>query len=208
VVVDVDGDNNSELLAISADYGPAPTRHGLFVYGDANDRWVRTRRIWNQHSYHITNVNVDGTLPQPEPASWAPGSPNNYRVSAQGAGVYNAPDLEVDLEVSTASCPAGLTLRARVKNTGSLGVPPGVKVRFHEGTDASGTFLSEEVTSTVLLPGQSEVVQTVVPVTVTQTGLSFYVAVEGALANGTAIHECNDDNNDASAGGLQCPGVK
>jgi hypothetical protein len=208
IVVDVDGDNNSELLTISADYGPAPTRHGVFVYGDANDRWVRTRKIWNEHSYHITNVNVNGSLPQPELESWAAGSPNNYRVSAQGAGVYNAPDLKVDLEVSTESCPSALTLRARVKNEGALGVPAGVNVRFYEGTSATGGLLGEEVTKGPLLPGQSEIVELMFPVTGASSGLSFYVAVDGALANGTELHECNGGNNDAGAGGLQCPVVK
>jgi hypothetical protein len=178
------------------------------VYGDANDRWVRTRKIWNEHSYPITNVNVSGSLPQPEPESWTAGSPNNYRVSAQGAGVYNAPDLKVDLEVSTQSCPLALTLRARVKNEGALGVLAGVNVRFYEGTSAAGALLAEEVTTGLLLPGQSEVVQFEFPLTGPSSGLSFYVAVDGALANGTELHECNDGNNDASAGWLQCPVVK
>jgi hypothetical protein len=26
--------------------------------------WVPTRRIWNQHAYHVTNVREDGTIPQ------------------------------------------------------------------------------------------------------------------------------------------------
>ncbi len=208
VVVDVDGDNNSELITISADYGPPPTRHGVFVYGDANDKWVRTRRIWNQHSYHITNVSADGSLPLPEPASWAPGSPNNYRVSAQGTGVYNAPDLQVDIEASTAACPDALILRARVENAGSLGVPAGVKVRFYLGDSTAGTLLSEKETQGALLPGQSEVVEITHPVAEAGAALSFHVVVEGALANGAVIDECNAGNNDASAGGLECPIAK
>ena len=32
------------------------------------DRWVGARRIWNQHAYHITNVEENGTVTSPEPA--------------------------------------------------------------------------------------------------------------------------------------------
>ena len=33
------------------------------VYEDAQKRWIPTRRIWNQHAYHVTNVREDGTHP-------------------------------------------------------------------------------------------------------------------------------------------------
>ena len=45
--------------------------------GDANDQWVQSRGVWNQHSYHITNVNDDGTIPVNEVPSWT--SVNSYR---------------------------------------------------------------------------------------------------------------------------------
>jgi hypothetical protein len=81
IAVDVDGDHNTELVVVADDkYQLAgitpgcPTyangeklRHGVFVYGDKHDKWVRTRKVWNQHSYHISNINADGTLPSPEP---------------------------------------------------------------------------------------------------------------------------------------------
>jgi predicted Rdx family selenoprotein len=221
VVVDVDGDNNTEVVVVSNDRnhgtgtttcpgygsGEAP-RHGVFVYGDANDKWVRTRRIWNQHAYHITNINAGGVLPNPELASWLPPQGfNNYRVSTQGAGVFNAPDLRVDLEVSSAACPVGLELRARVKNAGSLGVPAGVAVAFYFGNDATGTLLGEASTTKPLLPGQSEVVTQVFTIGTQVPPFAFFVTVDGAGVTGT-VDECLEDNNEASAGGMECPGVK
>ncbi len=224
VVVDVDGDNNTEVVVVAndhnhtstgvqcADYkgGDAP-RHGVFVYGDANDKWVRTRKIWNQHAYHITNINADGTLPKPEPMSWVkPVGFNNYRVSTQGAGVYNAPDLAVDLEISTVACPTGLEVRARVKNQGALGVGAGVKVEFYLGSDpATGTLLGEATTTKALLPGQSEVVAiTFKPASGQTPPWVFTVVVDGKKAGSTGIDECLEDNNTAQAGGVQCPTVK
>jgi len=222
VVVDVDGDNNSELVIVANDRNhvhgglkcagyeeetpKATPRHGVFVYGDAHDKWMRTRRVWNQHAYHITNILADGRIPTVEPRSFTAAENNNYRVSAQGAGVYNAPDLRVDLEVSTAQCPTAIELRARVRNAGALGVPAGVKVRFFAGQDASGTLLAEKATTKALLPGASEIVTHAVPIA-QGAGEAFYVEVEGATASGV-INECLMDNNSAVAGSIRCPGVK
>jgi hypothetical protein len=219
VIVDVDGDNRTEIVVVSNDRNhganTCPTyaagdkpRRGVFVYGDANNKWVRTRRIWNQHAYHITNILADGTLPHPEPMSWKPPVGfNNYRVSQQGEGVFNAPDLRVDLEASTESCPLGLELRARVKNAGSLGVPSGVQVAFYLGSDASGTLLGEAYTTKNLLPGQSEVVKLIFDIANQTPPFEFYVVVDGTTAM-VGLTECLEDNNDAMAGGLDCPGVK
>ena len=46
--------------------------------------WIQARRIWNQHTYHVTNVREDGTIPQFEPPSWQ--SLNTFRTNAQIEG--------------------------------------------------------------------------------------------------------------------------
>lgn len=226
VLVDVDGDNNTEFVTVAnirpgtidgdctaqyADAGGADAgqtaRRGVFVYGDANDRWVRTRRVWNEHSYHITNVDSNGGIPAPESQSYGPSGFNNYRVSSQGKGVNNGPDLQVDLEVSTANCPASLELRARVSNQGSLGVPAGVSVEFFVGTSASGTPLGQTATTKTLLPGQSEVVTQTVSGQTAATDASYFVRVDGK-GGVSAVQECLEDNNGAGASAIRCPGVK
>jgi len=85
IVADVDDDGSAEALIVSSAYlfaggepNPNPT---LKVIRDAEDRWVPARRIWNQHTYHVTNVREDGTIPQVEPRSWA--LLNTYRTQAQ-----------------------------------------------------------------------------------------------------------------------------
>jgi hypothetical protein len=213
VLVDVDGDNRTEVVVVANDanhvggsvdcndYVAGETfRHGVFVYGDANNKWVRTRKLWNQHAYHITNIDSDGKLPNPEPDSWK--NFNNYRVSAQGAGVFNAPDLAVDLEVSTATCPDALTLRARVKNLGALGVGSGVKVDFYLGSDATGMLIGSGVTMKALLPGESDVVSVAFTVAGQTPPFSFFVVVDGGAS---AINECREDNNGASTPPIACP---
>ncbi|HWB77492.1 MAG TPA: VCBS repeat-containing protein [Nannocystaceae bacterium] len=79
-VADVDNDGSAEILVVSFGVGnPA-----LQVIRDVDDRWIQARRIWNQHTYHVTNVREDGTIPQHEPASWS--LLNTYRTNAQIEG--------------------------------------------------------------------------------------------------------------------------
>lgn len=220
VVVDADGDNNTEVVLGSNDlhhlagsavcpYPVAMARHGVFVYGDADDNWVRTRRLWNQHAYHITHIDGDGSVPAPEPASWiVPPGLNNYRQSSQGAGVFNAPDLQVGLDASLAPCPAEVLLSAVVRNQGSLGVAPGVSVRFYRGIGSSATLLAEKATTTALLPGQSEVVTTKYTVLSGETTLDFSVEVDAADPMPGAFKECLEDNNAATLSNVECPQVQ
>ena len=44
---------------------------GVIVFEDVANKWTRTRRIWNQHSYHVTNVNEDATIPDARIAALA-----------------------------------------------------------------------------------------------------------------------------------------
>jgi hypothetical protein len=49
---------------VSNYYAGQPVGVTLTVLRDAEDRWIPARRIWNQYSYHVTNVREDGTIPQ------------------------------------------------------------------------------------------------------------------------------------------------
>lgn len=203
VAVDVDGDGHTELVATAAD-SCSQTTHGVFVYADPQDRWARTRRVWNQHTYHITNINADLSLPGPEIASWRPdkGGYNNYRVSAEGRNT--AADLAVDLEALLSSCPSALVLRAKVKNVGSLGVKPGTDVTLYAGLDVTGTLLGTKQTTGALLPGGSEAVEFSVPTSQIVGVTDFFVVVDGS----DAVHECDEQNNDSTIGAIMCPAIR
>ncbi|MFO0551444.1 MAG: VCBS repeat-containing protein [Polyangiaceae bacterium] len=217
VVVDVDGDNNTEVVIAANDlnhlggnpacpYGVGGARHGVYVYGDAADNWVRTRRVWNQHAYHITNVGSAAEIPSPEAPSWiVPPGLNNYRQSSQGAGVFNAPDLIVSLSADLAGCPSQVELAARVSNQGSLGVAPGVVVRFYRGTDATGMFLGQAVTTKSLLPGQYEDILLPFTVGPNDVDMSFFVTVDQDDMGNSALRECLEDNNGSALTGVSCP---
>lgn len=219
LVVDVDADGNSEIVVVANDYGaysppwdqclsrPGFTtpRHGVFVYGDVHDRWVRTRRIWNQHAYHVTNVAADGSIPRVEENNWTTAGLNNFRQNVQGSGVYNAPDLTViGLSADLTNCPVSATLAARVANRGSLGVAAGVPVAFYEGTPAApGPLLGVARTAVPLLPGASTLVTLDVPLDAGPT-YDFFVVVDDDGAGAGATVECDETNNRAAIADLDC----
>jgi len=219
VVVDVDGDNNTEVVVtannlshvsngVKCPYPGNMSNAGVFVYGDANDNWVRTRKIWNQHAYHITNINANSTVPAPESPSWLPPKGfNNYRQSTQGAGVFNAPDLKVSLSAALSGCPSQITLKATVQNQGSLGVAAGIPVSFFAGTDANAPFIATVSTTKALLPGELEVVSVVYDIVGSSTNMSFFVVVDADKDGNGTENECLEDNNNGSVDKVSCPDV-
>jgi hypothetical protein len=94
VVADVDNDGSAEIVVPASSYpGTDMTSPALQVIRDARDRWVGARRIWNQHTYHVTNVREDGTIPQFEPPHWQ--QLNTFRTQAQlEGGTYCKPEPE------------------------------------------------------------------------------------------------------------------
>ncbi len=82
MVVDLEGDDNAELITVSNNYDSRYSiNNGVTVYGAADNSkpWKNATRIWNQHSYHQTNINQDGTVPTVELPSWL--NNNTYRSS-------------------------------------------------------------------------------------------------------------------------------
>jgi hypothetical protein len=88
VVADIDDDGSAEIVVVSNDswsgMNTAPTVQAI---RDVEDRWVPTRRIWNQHTYHVTNVREDGTIPQDEPRSWLLTNTFRTNVQSEAGGV-------------------------------------------------------------------------------------------------------------------------
>jgi hypothetical protein len=94
LVADVDGDGSAEILGVANNNCFAGTERGVFVWGDANDQWALTRPMWNQHTYHITNVNVDGSIPAIEQNNWQVTGFNNFRLNEFGE--FEGPPCDID----------------------------------------------------------------------------------------------------------------
>lgn len=213
LVVDVDGDGNSEIIVVANDDanncaaidGYVP-RHGVFLYGDSFDRWVQTRRVWTSHTYHVSNVTSAGNFPAAgEVDNWTQPGLNNYRQNVQGEGVFNAPDLTVELAIGVGDClQMQLQIIATVRNVGALGVPAGVPVSLFEGTDASGTLIETKATPDPLLPGASVQLIWAVEAPANGAAASFFVQVDGETTDGE-VAECDESNNTALTESAACP---
>lgn len=76
VVADVDGDGAADIAT-----GGWDDQMTLRVFSAAQGSWARTRPIWNQTSYHATNVEADGRIPPFEAANWLTPGLNSQRVN-------------------------------------------------------------------------------------------------------------------------------
>lgn len=202
VIADIDADGHAEIVAAANNYAFG-SQTGIYVIGGADNNWVNTRRIWNQHTYHVTNINEDGTIPRNEQPNWLTPGLNNFRLNTFAPGEGNptgAPDLTASLiRKNDTAFPTSTELTARIGNGGGAFVPPGVRVSFYRGDPAAGgTLIGTTQTATSLQPGQFEDVKVVWnnppaglhPITV--------VADDTGTGQGT-VTEGNETNNKAMA---------
>ena len=198
VVADVDADGNAEIVAVANNNRGKGPQQGIFVYGDASDSWVTTRRIWNQHTYHITNVNDDGTIPTVEANNWE--AFNNFRQNVQTAGsVLASPDLTASF-LRISFVPGDPLITARIGNGGANVVGAGVPVAFYDGDPSSGGTLLGVVNTTVALqPGQFEDVTLSLPAGTTTAG-TIWVSADDAGGLVGSTNECDESNNIHNSG--------
>lgn len=221
LVVDVDNDGRSNIVVISNNYA-FPGATGVRAFGDTLGNWVRTRRIWNQHTYHVTNVSEAGELPTTEPANWLASGLNNYRQQVEPASAFNAPNLVVEkVEFDTGPCPTNVGLVVTVKNVGALGIPAGTWVSLYATTAPGGPALITRAQVPVkLFPGQSTKVTHAWNFSATSAGgmpilVTPPVTVEATVddpppgigGNNGTVNECVESDNKGSASLDACTGI-
>ncbi len=208
LVVDVDGDGRSEIVLAANNYAFAGVT-GVRVFGDALDNWVGTRRIWNQHSYHVSNIcdGVDavcpadahyGSVPETEIGNWQVDWLNNYRQNVQGEGLFWAPDLVVLNLRMNCNASGHAELSFDLMNQGSRMVPAGVQVSLYRDAVLLMTLQSSQV----LFPGHIEHMSYAFDVSMDEGAVESDIRVQ-ADDDGTGsgrFNECDDggeDNNGA-----------
>lgn len=208
IVVDVDNDGNAEVLFVENSTAASGGRQGLRVIGDATDSWAATRRVWNQHAYHVTNISELGVIPAHEPANWRTDSPNtvsgkmnNFRQNLPDFDALAAPDLTVALTL----VPTGCVLEAHVCNAGDVVVGAGVPVAFYDNTTMTAIACDGGAVTTPapLVPGAC------VDVGCVWTAAPTTIDVRACVDNGDYAcggaggqnNECHEDNNRADRDG-------
>jgi hypothetical protein len=154
VVADTNADGHADVVVpgwgnncageVDQDTGTmwmGPQSSGIYVYQDPMNRWMASRSIWNQHTYHITNINDDATVPVKETPNWK--SWNNFRQNVQG---HLAGQLAVDytggksitIDSGMMRCSVSERLWAQVCNRGTQIAPAGVPGTFYLGDPRQG----------------------------------------------------------------------
>lgn len=134
VVADIDNDGHAEIVLASNNYAFGG-KTGIITLESNSSSWMPTRSIWNQHSYHITNVNDDGSIPQHEKPSWL--THNTYRLNTfVGRDPRSISDLSVSL-LNIYDENQSHTFTLRVGNGGDL-TSPKSEVKFFKNDPKLG----------------------------------------------------------------------
>ncbi len=185
---------------------PVGTR-GIRVFRDASDRWVSSRRIWNQHAYHVTNVNEDGTIPSTSEAAlnWLDPDLNNFRQNVQGTTRRDsAPDATS--RTTPVECGVdGAILRSVVCNRGTEPLGAGLPVGYYLDEVVEENRVCRTETTRVLEPGECEPLRcTWADAPSTEPGADLLVVADDGGDNG----ECHESNNTSTMLGVFCERVE
>ena len=196
VIVDVNNDGAANIVVPTNDYecggmlDECDQGAGLIAFGDADDNWVTTRRIWNQHAYSINNVEEDGTIPSDPTPSYL--DHNTYRLNKlTEIEPQAAPDLyaeDPDVEIDECSVTVGVW----VANGGAIqvGTIP-ISLYAEDGDDRQ--LLATTETLDGLAPGESEYVS--LTGELPDDGDWDLVVVVDDDDGESTRNECNEDNN-------------
>jgi hypothetical protein len=206
----VDPDPHSGHPAWVAPAG-APAYRGIVAFGDKASSWVGTRTLWNQHTYHVSNVcddrdtacsapNLYGSIPAVEKSNWTLPWLNNFRQNVQDKGLFDAPDATVSL---TVDCADPVVLHVAVRNVGLASLPAGAEVGLLRKAQPTDILLDKAVTTHSLFPGQTEEIIVVIDAAKASKADTFVARVLVDAVN-PKFHECREDNNDSQVAKASC----
>jgi hypothetical protein len=197
-IADVDGDGQAEIVVANTQY--TQNFSGISVFGDADNSWMRGRKIWNQHAYHITNVDDDGGIPRVAARNWD--TYNNFRSGdlAPGGG-YSGPDLVTTVEgVCTDECAEDrLLVWVSVGNAGYEDVDVDVELKLvGEMDDGTTRILGSPYTVTDTIAAGTTLAAVQFTIDPVPTGLlDIHAAIDdGNDSARSVVGECAEDNNE------------
>ena len=214
LVADVDNDGQADIVVASNAYGitcpdDGSKQSGIRIFGSASGSWVRTRRIWNEHTYHITNISEDGKVPAVEPPNWTQPGLNDYRQNRQPGSVFARARRGGEPRRRSAARPTASSPRCRT--SARRRCPPGVVVGFYAG-DAAERHAAR--------PGDDDARRSTRPRPRTwccrcparrrrsPSGTTpVYAVVDDGMPAHT-WHECRTDNDTSAAVSGKCSGVQ
>ena len=234
LVADINNDGQAEIIVTAQESngaGGSGVNDYVAVYKSANTSWVAAREVWNQHGYHVTNVNDDLTIPQYQQDIFHQqfgGSLNGFLVQTTyvdetGAPTYATPDLVVTAATVNQNCGStnnGIDISVTIQNTGDWKSPAKTPVTIYDADPYGG---AANVIDTLHIPTNLNVgdIKTMTT-TVADNGQDFtlYVLVNhnpyqsGTMTpistplvageTNTSVNECDYTNNSYSEAIVNC----
>ena len=193
-IADVDNDGHADIVFTHSPYSGSET--GVTVIMDSNNSWQASRPIWNQHAYHVTNVDRDGLIPVVQNTNWL--DMNTFRSGDMLAGQGGEfADLHVVVDdICETFCEDGrLLITVRVGNQGVV-ASQGAVLTIKAVVPDQHIELYRGVTSP-LPPGQ---LSATMELELDVTGLDVRALV-AQIDGGTdglpgLISECDEGNNE------------
>ncbi|HNS96499.1 MAG TPA: CARDB domain-containing protein [Polyangiaceae bacterium] len=174
---------------------------GIRVYSDSQDRWVRSRTVWNQHAYAVTHVHDDGTIPATSAwvKNWEHPDLNNFRQNVPGTpNGQSTADPTAGASQFNACGGGKAMLNVAICNRGADAMGAGVSVGFYDGSE----LVCETKTSSALQPGECETVTCTWDNPPTSSTSAKDIKV---VANyDGALRECKEGNNEGIITGVYC----
>ena len=198
IIADVDRDGHAEIVLASNNYAFSGWT-GITVLGDQYNSWVTARPVWNQHAYHITNIEDDLSLPQQEVPNWIDGN-NTFRQGGFAVtGALAAPDLVPELLTTCQdACPDTARVLFHIRNDGLNQVPPGVDyIVWAESVLGERTAVVTGEVLDAIPPGwASSAIEVVVDLTALSDYARLILAVDDDGTGFGEHNECREDNNE------------
>jgi hypothetical protein len=178
---------------------------GLFVL--THESFAPARPLWNQHAYHVSNVNDDLIVPSRPTAPWlAQLGMRQQALPPPIQKVGPAPDLTA--RVDAPECGGDrFVLRGAICNRGPLAIGAGAPATFYDGPpDRGGNAFCTTPPAGALAPGQCQEV-TCASVRKPTFPVSLYLRVGDDGKGGRTEPQCTLGNDLAARPDTTCTAV-
>jgi len=170
IVADVNSDGEANIICSCREESPFPVNKGalgqLHVYKSGTYDWLPSRKLMNQHSYYITNVNDDLSICKYQQNNAKTPKLNQYlSQSTYYGGIIGSPipDATIGNIDATFYCDNGNTtanLEITICNQGDASLLTGSPIALYEGDPVNGILLKTISTTSAVDTGKCEVFTT------------------------------------------------
>ena len=175
------------------------SNNGIYVLGGIDDSWAPARQVWNQHAYHISNINDDLSIPSPTPNNWPEW--NNFRSGDirlnNGSGADQVDALPVLVDTCEIECEQGtVQVVFQLGNQGLADIPIGIPVSIYTEENGTRILLHTINTESIVFSGRSSPgIALTLDLSTIPEGKLWIVADDDGSGAGI-LDECVENNNE------------